>query len=301
MEQRYQEGSENRQRQQYVGDGDDLEGDKRHPDQVEHGRRDGDHFGAEPVQPAERKFALLIAIEPAHTREELAPVLLHDLHRAAGPPRPLGLEGQIVLRQQSPTIAAVGVVGAPAKLQDRQSEVAVLANRVARPTAGGLQRGTADQAHRAMDDDGVDLVALDHADVEEPGIFGVHGGVDLAAVAIAMILRCLDQSDLGIGEAGDQILEPCGIDHIVGIDDADDLGFVSSLRHRQPQRRGLEAYQVLHANELEARAKLAAASLDRLPERRIGGVVDDDHALEVGVVSRATNSMVRNSISGGSR
>jgi hypothetical protein len=208
-------------------------------------------------------------------------VLLHNLHGAAGPARPLRPEGEIVLRQQSPAIAAVGVVGTPAELQDRQAEIAVLANRVARPAARGLQRGTADQAHRAVHDDGVGLVALDHADIEEAGIFGVHGGVDQAAVAVAVILRRLNQSHLGVGETGDQIPEPLWIDHIIGVDHADDFSVGCSLIHREPQCGSLESPQIIYANEFEARAQLAATRLDRLPERRIGRVVDHDHAFEI--------------------
>ena len=135
-----------------------------------------------------------------------------------------------------------------------------------------------------MDDDGVDLVALDHADIEETGILGVHGGMDETAIAVAMILWRLNQSNLGIGKAGDQIPEPLRIDHIVRVDDADDLGIGGGLRHREPERCGLESLEVLDAEELEARTKFAAARLDRLPKCRIRGVVDDDHAFKIRVV-----------------
>ena len=62
------------------------------------------------------------------------------------------------------------------------------------------QRGAADQAHGAVHDDGVGLVPLHHADVEEAGVFAVHGVVHHAALAVAVILRRLHQADLGIGE-----------------------------------------------------------------------------------------------------
>ena len=41
----------------------------------------------------------------------------------------------------------------------------------------------------------LDLVALDHADVEEPGIFAVHDVVHQRAVAVAVLLRRLHQAD----------------------------------------------------------------------------------------------------------
>ena len=131
MDKRDQKGREDRQRQQDVRDGDHMERDKRHPDQIEQRRRDGNDFGPEPVQPAENEFPLLIMVEPARPGQELAPVFLHDLHRTTGPTSSLSREGQIVLRQQSPAIAAVGVMGTPTELHDRQPEIAVLANRVA--------------------------------------------------------------------------------------------------------------------------------------------------------------------------
>ena len=69
----------------------------------------------------------------------------------------------------------------------------------------GVERGAADQAHGAVHDDGVGLVALDHADVEEAGIFAVHGVMHDAAVAVAVILRRLHQADLRIGEGRHEI------------------------------------------------------------------------------------------------
>ena len=50
-----------------------------------------------------------------------------------------------------------------------------------------------------MHDDGIGLVALDHADVEEAGILAVHGVVHDAAAAIAVVLRRLDHADLRVG------------------------------------------------------------------------------------------------------
>jgi diguanylate cyclase (GGDEF)-like protein len=165
-------------------------------------------------------------------------------------------------------------VGTPTEFHDRQPKIAVLANRVTRPAPGSFYCRATDQAHCAVDDDGVDLVALNHANIEETSIFGVHGGVDETAIAVAMILRGLNKSDLGIGENGNQIPEPLWIDHIVGIDDADDLCVRSGLRNREPKCGGLESLEVLDVKELEARTKFAAAHRDRLPKYRIRGVVE---------------------------
>ena len=132
-------------------------------------------LGAEPVEPAEREFALLLAREQARARQELPPVLLEDLEAAIGPAVALLLVGLEGVGQQAVAVAAVGVVDLPALFEHGEAEIGVLADGVARPAAGGIERGAPDQAHGAVHDDGVGLVALDHADVEEAGIFAVHG------------------------------------------------------------------------------------------------------------------------------
>ena len=194
------------------------------------------------------------------------------------------LEGLIGVGQQAVAVAVVGVVRQPAMLDDREAEVGVLADGVAGPAAGHVHRRAADQAHRAVDDDGVGLVALDHADVEEPGIFAVHDVVHQRAVAVAMVLRRLHQADAGIGEHRHQVLQPVRLHDIVGVDDADDLGIGGGALHGDAQRAGLEALDLLGVDELEAFAERAAVILDRLPECRIGRVVDDHDAFEIRIV-----------------
>ena len=181
-------------------------------------------------------------------------------------------------------VAAVGVVNLPAVLQHGQAEIGVLADGVARPVAGGLDGGAAHQAHGAVRDDGIGLVAHDHADIEETGIFGVHGMMHEGAVAVAMVLRRLHDADLRIREGRDQVLEPVGMHHIVGIDDADDGGVGGGVGERQAQRAGFEPGQVVGVDELEALAERAAMLLDRQPVGRIGGIVDDHHAFEVRIL-----------------
>src|SRR5215475_8643137 len=64
-----------------------------YPDDIEDGDGNADAFGAEPVQPAESKFALLLAAEPASARQEPAPVLLENLEPAVSPTVSLLLVG----------------------------------------------------------------------------------------------------------------------------------------------------------------------------------------------------------------
>src|SRR5205807_178030 len=116
----------------------------------------------------------------------------------------------------------------------------ILADGVAGPAAGHVHRGAADQAHGAVNDDGVGLVALDHADIEEPGIFAVHDVVHQRTVAVAMVLRRLHQANAGIGEHGYQVFQPVRLHHVVGVDDADDFGVDGGAIHGDAQGAGLE-------------------------------------------------------------
>src|SRR5262245_42978973 len=70
-----------------------------YPDDIEYGDGNADDFGAEPVQPAERNFALLLAAEPASAEQEPAPALLEKLKPAISPTVSLLLVGLEAVRQ----------------------------------------------------------------------------------------------------------------------------------------------------------------------------------------------------------
>ena len=210
MRDRDHESRKDRQRQDLVGNRDADERDDRHPDQVEHGDHDADALGAEPVEPAEREFALLLAREPARAGQEAAPMLLDDLEAAIRPAMALLLVGLESVGQQAVAVALVGVVRLPAVLEDGEAEIGVFADRVARPAAGGVERGAADQAHRAVHDDGVDLVALDHADIEEAGIFAVHGVMHDAASPSRWSCGACTRPTVGSAKSGTRSLSQSG-------------------------------------------------------------------------------------------
>ena len=172
----------------------------------------------------------------------------------------------------------------PPMLEYQQAEVAVFDNRIARPAAGRDQRSAADQAHRAMHDDRVCLVSLDHTDIEEAGIFAIHRVMHDGTIAVAMVLRRLHHTDLRIDEGRYQVFEPVGVHDIIRVDDSDDLGICSGMRKRKPQRSGFITADVVLVSEFETLAQHAAMILDRSPKRRIGRVVDDNNALEIWIV-----------------
>ena len=107
------------------------------------------------------------------------------------------------------------------------------------------------EAHRAVHDDGVGLIPLHHADIEEAGIFGVHGVMHERAVAVAMILRRLHQPDARVGEQRHEVLQPIRRHDIVGVDHADDLGVRRGVFERDAQRAGLVAGVLLGLRNLK--------------------------------------------------
>src|SRR5262245_46908056 len=131
MHDRNYEACDDRRRENAVGHGDIEESDDRHPDDVEDGNRHTDAFRTQPVEPAQREFALLVAGEAARTGQEAPPMLFQYLESAKGPAIPLLLVGFEAVWQQSAAIAVVRVVGLPAELEESESEICVLADCVA--------------------------------------------------------------------------------------------------------------------------------------------------------------------------
>src|SRR6516162_11342888 len=80
------EGREDRDGEDLVGYVYEGEGDNRHPDEIEDCDRNPDRFRAQPVEPADREFAFLLARETAAAGQEMTPVLSQNLEAAIGPP-----------------------------------------------------------------------------------------------------------------------------------------------------------------------------------------------------------------------
>src|SRR5215470_2302214 len=124
----------------------------------------------------------------------------------------------------------------PAQFQNGKPEIGVLADGIAGPPAGGIERRATDETHGAVYDDGISLVALDHPDIEETSIFAVHRMVEWAAAAVAVVLRRLHQSDLGFSERRHQVGKPIRGHHIIRINDANYFGIRRSPRQGKPER-----------------------------------------------------------------
>src|SRR5436189_14012 len=113
-------------------------------------------------------------------------MLAQNPETAIGPTVALLLRGLDGVGYQAVSVAPVCIMNLPPMLEYQQAEVAVFDNRIARPAAGRDQRSAADQAHRAMHDDRVCLVSLDHTDIEEAGIFAIHRVMHDGTIAVAM-------------------------------------------------------------------------------------------------------------------
>src|SRR4029077_8728693 len=245
---------------------------------------DAKALGAEPSEPAEQKLRPLLRGDVAPSRNEGAPMLLDELHAAISPAVALPLVSGEVRRQQTPAIAPASIVGPPTAREQGEPEIGILDDGVARPAAGIGERAAAYEAHGAMRDDGVDLVPLHHADIEEAGIFAVHHRMHHARVAITVILRRLHEPDARGGKGRDEILEPIRMHDIVGVEHADDLGFRRSMVEREPERAGFEALELIGTHEFEAWSEELAVFLDGAPEVCLGRVVDDHDAFEIGPI-----------------
>ena len=142
----------------------------------------------------------------------------------------------------------------------------------------------AHHGHGAVLDDGVAVVAGHHADVEKALVLGVAHLLEQGFVAVAVVLRGLDETDGRVGEIGDEVAQPARGNLVVAVDDRDHLGVGGGLPQREVEGAGLEAGQRRHVEEAEAFAEGGAVGFDRPPDRLVLGVVVDDQDLEVGIV-----------------
>ena len=133
-----------------------------------------------------------------------------------------------------------------------------------------------------MLDDGVALVAADHAQLEEAGIFPEHQAFEEAAVIVAVILRRLHEAHHRVGELRHHAAQPVGFDDVVAIQHADDLGVRGGLAQAEVQRAGFEAFVFAQVEEAEFFAQPRAMLRHRLPEGRVHGVVVDHQHFEIG-------------------
>src|SRR4029450_8780791 len=93
-------------------------------------------------------------------------------------------------------------------LEQPQTELCILGNAPLRPAAGCYQCLPLHESHRAVLNDGVALVARDHADQEEATVLGVTHRLEHALAAVAIVLRRLHDRDLRLAQSPHESSQP---------------------------------------------------------------------------------------------
>ena len=138
-----------------------------------------------------------------------------------------------------------------------------------------------------MLDDGIVLVALHHADMEEATIFLIGHRLERVLRRIAVILRPLHQRDGGRGKIRDDAPQPERLHLVIAVDhrNIDRLGI--GQRQSPVEGAALEALELFEMKEAEIATGFGiegpAMRLHRPPGFRIGGVVvqNDDFVIVV--------------------
>src|SRR6202035_6113518 len=111
---------------------------------------------------------------------------------------------------QAAAVARGHVAGIKPRLEDAQPELRVLGDAPLGPAAAAAQLCAPHHGHGAVLDDGVAVVARDHAYVEEAAVLGVAHGLEGAHARIAVVLRRLHDGDTRIVETLRHIAQPAG-------------------------------------------------------------------------------------------
>src|SRR5207244_4386070 len=135
-------------------------------------------------------------------QEQRARVCLEDLHGTVGPAEALLLEIDEGVGHQAAAVARGYEGGIEAALEDAQAELRILGDAPLGPAATTHQLRAPHHGHGAVLDDGVALVARDHADVEEAAVLGVAHGLEGAHDLVAVVLRSLHDRAAPVTETG---------------------------------------------------------------------------------------------------
>src|SRR5690606_25826563 len=191
--------------------------------------------------------------------------MLHDLHRAIGPAETLADIARQRVRCEAAPERVVHIDAVITRAIELDTKFGILADAPFRPTTHALKRALAHHRHSAVLDDGVEIVSLHHADMEETGIFPVSHILECAFVAVAIILRRLHEADIMLVEIGNEGAQPVRLNLIVAVDDSDDFRVLRRSFKAEIERACLEARPVLQMEETELRSKLRAIIPYRLP------------------------------------
>ena len=220
----------------------------------------------------------------AARQQQPRPMQPEDLDAAQSPAKPLLLQAFKGERHQ-PVSERPRLVNADVSVgQHAKTRLRVFGDDIRVPAADRLEGRAADHAHRAREDDRVPVRARGHGDLEEVGVAVVQAAEVLVVGPVAVVLRGLHESDVRVGEVAHHRAKPVGLDHVVRVDDADQLDLLRQPSGCLVQGAGFEPGPVFQVDELEPRPKLLAPGLERGPVLAVGCVVVDDLDDQVGVI-----------------
>ena len=205
--------------------------------------------------------------------QQLGPPLAQDLHAAEGPAEALLLEPVEIQRHHARAVRGAVVHPAIPAAEDAQAGLGVFGDARLAPAPDLLQRGAADQAHGAAEDDRVAVRPRPHGHVKEIAEAEEQSPQIAVVLPVAVVLRALREPHRGIVEVPHHRREELRGHDVVGINDPDDL----DVRRQPPgglvERPGLVARPVLQVDELETLTQLSAQRLQGAPQGGIGRVV----------------------------
>src|SRR5882757_5523649 len=188
---------------------------------------------------------------------------LQDLHGAICPAKALLLEVDERVRHQPATVSGRHVCRFVSGLKDAQPELSILGDTPLGPSTRGFEEVPSDECHGAVLNDGVALIARDHADVEETAILGVTHRLEGALAFVAIVLWRLDDGDTGVLKSRYGLAQPVRLDHVVAVDQPHTLRIRGGLAQSEVQGSCFETGQRRDMEEAEALTQPGTVRLDR--------------------------------------
>ena len=160
----------------------------------------------DPRQPASKEVITLTQAQRLRPidPEQGAPMRFEDLHASLRPALPLLFEGREAVWCEAFAHHLIDIDGAQVLLHQSQPKLCIFTQTPFRPAAMLFERLGSNHGHGAVLDDGISLVAMVHSNPEKTIVFPIHHFPEHTATPIAMGLRCLHDTYLGIRKISNQ-------------------------------------------------------------------------------------------------
>ena len=216
--------------------------------------------------------------------QKLAPMSAKNLRAAKNPTIALLAKLHEIIGSEAKAKTLIGVRGSPTGGENAQAQFGILANPLLRPAPNPLHGLAAEHDHSPVANERLGQQPLLHPNIEKRAVLSGHCGFQAAFMAVAVLLRRLNDANAGIGENRGQLGQPIGRHRIIRIEHRNHLGLGGGVAQGSIESASLEAAHRLVPMKLEAWAKLGAQSLHRQDQRFVFGVVDQHHHLIGGII-----------------